>query len=45
MLTARPANLLPPQNWKCNGTVESVKQLVQDLNAGGQAHILLLAAC
>lgn len=33
--TARPANLLPTQNWKCNGTVESVKQLVQDLNAGG----------
>jgi len=26
-------------NWKCNGTVESVKELVKDLNAG-KCHLL-----
>ena len=33
---ARPAG-----NWKCNGTVESVAQLVQELNAGARRCLAL----
>jgi hypothetical protein len=31
--------LLPAGNWKCNGTQDSVSQLVRELNAGKCTHV------